>query len=198
MSNRDTIPHSDARTRRSVLAGTAAVGLAAVAGCFGEDSEEPTPEAITIEQGTICDNCTMSITDYPGPVGESFYDDPEAVLGEGEDRPAQFCSSRCTYTFEFDHEDHEPTVTYLTDYSSVDYEIDTDGAEPEISNHVEAEAFADATTLTLLVDSDVEGAMGASMIGFSDADDADEFQSEYGGDTYDHDEVDRELVTSLM
>lgn len=40
--------------------------------------------------------------------------------------------------------------------------------------------------------------MGASMIGFSESDDADAFQEEYGGDHYDHDDVDHDLVMSLM
>jgi len=44
----------------------------------------------------------------------------------------------------------------------------------------------------------VNGAMGRSIIGFSDPDDAAAFEDEYGGDLYDHDEIDSELVMSLM
>lgn len=138
----------------------------------------------------------MSVVDYPGPVGESFYEDAEELLGE--DRPAQFCSTRCTYAFRFDHDDRDPTATYATDYSSVDYTIDTDGDNPEISSHVEAEYFAPVSELTFVVDSEVEGAMGASMIGFSDPDDASAFEAEYGGDRYEHGDVTRELLMSLM
>jgi hypothetical protein len=36
------------------------------------------------------------------------------------------------------------------------------------------------------------------MIGFSDADDAAAFRDEWGGDRYEHEEVNRELVQSLM
>ena len=185
-------------TRRTVLAISALAGTTAVAGCLGND-EDDLPEPITIEAGRICDNCTMDIVEYPGPVGQSFYADPEALLGDGEDRPAQFCSSLCTYAFLFEHEDdQEPDVVYLTDYSTVDYEIDTSGDEPEISSHVEADDFGPADALTLIADSEVEGAMGASIIGFSDADDAASFEADYGGDSYEHDDVTRELIMSLM
>ncbi|OLZ40576.1 nitrous oxide reductase accessory protein NosL [Natrinema saccharevitans] len=183
-------------SRRTILAGSALTGLTALAGCLN-GNEASNPDPVTIEDGTNCDNCTMAIVDYPGPVGESFYDDAEELLDE--DRPAQFCSSLCTYAFTFEHEDEqEPSVTYVTDYSSVDYEIDTGGDAPEITSHVEADAFAPITDLTLVVDSEVEGAMGASMIGFSDSDDADAFQADYGGDLYDHGDVSRDLVMSMM
>jgi len=188
-------------TRRTVLAGTALVGLTSLAGCLGDEEEQPDP--ITIESGQICDNCTMEIVDYPGPVGLAFYADPADVLETQEeaddDRPAQFCSSVCTYTFVFQNEDDaSPEATYLTDYSSVDYEVRGEGDQAEITSHVEAEAFALADDCRLVVDSEVNGAMGRSIIGFSDPDDAAAFEDEYGGDLYDHDEIDSELVMSLM
>ncbi|ELY72056.1 nitrous oxide reductase accessory protein NosL [Natrinema pallidum] len=186
-------------SRRTVLVGSTLTGLTALGGCLGgdENADAEAPDPITIEAGTSCDNCTMAIVDYPGPVGESFYDDAEELLGD--DRPAQFCSSRCTYAFTFDHEDDsEPIATYVTDYSSVDYEIDTGDDASEISSHVEAEHFAPAADLTYVVDSEVEGAMGASMIGFSDSDDATAFQDEHGGDRYEHEDVTQELLMSLM
>ena len=184
-------------TRRTVLAGTALVAVGTLAGCLGDEDEAPDP--ITIQTGQICDNCTMDIIEYPGPVGQSFYENPEDVLPDEGDRPAQFCSSLCTYTFTFEHEDEaEPEVSYLTDYSTVDYEIDETGEDPEISSHVETDAFGRADELTLVADSEVQGAMGTSMIGFSDADEAADFQDEYGGDLYEHDEVDQQLIMSLM
>ncbi len=192
-------------TRRTVVAGTALAGLASLAGCLGDDDERPEP--ITIESGRACDNCTMEIVDYPGPVGLAFYDEPATVLeSEGEsddagglDRPAQFCSSLCTYTFVFQNEeDASPAATYLTDYSSVEYEVRGDGEDAEITSHVEADAFALADECRLVVDSDVNGAMGRSIIGFTDVDDATAFEAEYGGDLYDHDEIEAELVMSLM
>ncbi|WP_254863012.1 nitrous oxide reductase accessory protein NosL [Halovivax gelatinilyticus] len=185
-------------TRRTVLTGVTVAGLAAVAGCL-DDSDDPVSDPITIEPEMACDNCTMEIGNYRGPAGQSFYDEPEPILETDEDRPAQFCSSRCTYGFTFDHESQaEPTVVYLTDYSSVDWEVVTGGDAPEISRHLDAETFADPAELTLVVDSDVHGAMGRSLIGFSDPDDAESFQDEHGGDRYEHDEITPELLQSLM
>ncbi|MFP8953749.1 nitrous oxide reductase accessory protein NosL [Natrialbaceae archaeon A-arb3/5] len=198
-------------TRRTVLTGTALAGVGILAGCLEDESDNGFSDPITIESGQACDNCTMEIVDYPGPVGQAFYSDPAAVLTgvDGDDpnsneddeldRPAQFCSSLCTYTFLFENQDdQEPEAVYLTDYSIADYEIDDGGDEPEISSHVDAEYFELATELTLVVGSEVEGAMGQSMIGFSDDDDASDFEAEHGGDRYEHDEVDQELVMSLM
>lgn len=184
-------------TRRTVLGGVGVACLGTIAGCVGGGGTEPVPDPISIADGKGCDNCTMSIGDHPGPAGQAHYGDPTAVLDE--DRPAQFCSTLCTYTFTFDHEDDaEPVVTYLTDYSSVEYEIERDGETRVITRVLEADGFEDASALTMIADSDVQGAMGASMIPFSDADEAAAFREEYGGDEYTHDDVTRELVMSLM
>ncbi|WP_049920195.1 nitrous oxide reductase accessory protein NosL [Halobiforma nitratireducens] len=181
--------------RRTVLVGAAGVGVAALAGCLGEDGDVPDP--ITVDGDLACDQCTMQIGQHPGPVGQTHYDDPEDVLEE--DRPAQFCSSTCTYvhTFEQENAGHDPTATYLTDYSTVDYDVELDDDIEEISSHLAADSFAVVEDLTMVVDSDVQGAMGPSMIGFSDADEAEAFQAEYGGDRYDHEDVTAELVRSL-
>ncbi|RQG94205.1 nitrous oxide reductase accessory protein NosL [Natrarchaeobius chitinivorans] len=185
----------DGPTRRSVLAGTAAVALGAIAGCLGEDDA---PEPISIAGDQDCDNCTMGIGHHPGPVGQAHYENPDEVVGD--DRPAQFCSSLCTYAFTFEQADRgiDPQVTYVTDYSTVDYSITTSDGDLEISNHLDAETFATPADLALIADSEVLGAMGRSIIGFSDGDDADEFRAEYGGEEYAHEDVTMELVMSLM
>lgn len=184
-------------TRRTVLGGAGAACLGTVAGCLGDDEGESVPEPISIADDQGCDNCTMVVGSHPGPAGQAHYEDPTAVLDE--DRPAQFCSSLCTYAFTFDHEaDAEPTVSYLTDYSAVEYELEEGDDGPVITRHLDADAFGNASGLTLVVDSDVGGAMGSSLVPFSDADDAAAFQDEHGGDSYDHADVTQELIMSLM
>jgi len=188
-------------TRRTVLGGVGAASLATLAGCSGGtgngDGSESVPDPISINEEKACDNCSMKIGNYLGPAGQSHYEDPTAVEGLDEDRPAQFCSSLCTYKFTFKHES-EPQVSYLTDYSTVDYEVDESTTQTTISRHLEADAFGDVTELTMVAGSDVIGAMGDSIVPFSDADQADEFQAEYGGDIYEHDEITQELVSSMM
>jgi len=201
MCTHDSSSSGDGLRRRAVLTGTAVVGLSALAGCLDDsDGDADAPDPITIEPDRACDNCTMRIGDYMGSAGQSFYDDPDAVLaGDDTDRPAQFCSARCTYTFTFDNEaEAEPVVSYLTDYSSVDWSVDTGGDAPKMSRHLDADAFAPIADLTLVVDSDVEGAMGRSLLGFSNADDAESFQAEYGGELYEHEDVSPTLIQSLM
>ncbi|ELZ10760.1 lipoprotein NosL [Halovivax asiaticus JCM 14624] len=202
MCPRDSPSSDNDLHRRAVLAGTAVVGFSALAGCLdSSDGDADAPDPIAIDPDHACDNCTMRIGNFGGSAGQSFYDDPEAVLGPDDDtdRPAQFCSARCTYTFTFDHEaEAEPVVSYLTDYSAVDWSVDTGGDAPTMSRHLDADAFAPAADLTLVVDSDVGGAMGGSLFGFSTADDAESFQAEYDGELYDHEDVSPTLIQSLM
>lgn len=179
-------------TRRRLLSGVvAAVGIG-LAGCLGEDLPEPIP----LDGEQSCDNCGMVIREHPGPVGQTYF---AGDVPEGRDGPAWFCSSKCTYSYTFDREDEgsEVQVTYLTDYSGVDYEIEGDADSLVISAHLEAEAFADAADLVCVAGSDVEGAMGSALIPFSDVDDAEAFALEYGGETVPHGEVTRDLLAGL-
>jgi nitrous oxide reductase accessory protein NosL len=162
-------------TRREVTKSAAAVTVAALAGCTGEE----TPDPVDIESGDECDECGMVITDHPGPVGEAYFEENSPADG---DEPAKFCSASCAYRYTIDRENEgwSTVAMFLTDYSSVDYEVS--GSETKlISAHFEAAAFAATDALDVVVDSDVEGAMGSSLIPFSETDDAEAFADEYGG-----------------
>lgn len=187
-------------SRRAVLAATGAVGVASLAGCFGSDEDHPDP--VSLDDGQACDVCGMIIDSHPGPVGQSFYDDEDALPADRDDNePAYFCSSLCTYGYRFDQEDfgHEPIVTYLTDYTAVgdDWEVYDEQGMLFITAHLEADVQADVTDLTLVAGSEARGAMGESIVGFSDADDAETFADEYGGIILEHGDVNRELVDGL-
>lgn len=138
---------------------------------------------------------------HHGPVGEAFYgdDSPPSLPTDREDWIAWFCSSVCTYNYLLENEGrgHKPQLSYGTDYSSVEYELSDDGGTTVVSAHLDAEAFADLYDLTFVVDSDVEGAMGASLIGFTDEDDASQFADEHGGELLTHDDVTREVLSGL-
>lgn len=187
------------RTRRSVLATVAVGGVGVLAGCLGGD--EAGPEPVTLDEGQECDYCGMQIDMHPGPVGEAYYGDdaPEALPDDRPNGLAWFCSTKCTYNYRFENEQrgYEPQQSYGTDYSSVDYEIVDEGGATVISAHLEAAAFGDLQALTFVVGSDVEGAMGKSLIGFSDSDDASSFADEHGGELVVHGEVSRELLSGL-
>lgn len=197
MDERSTPDRTDARTtRRTLLAAAALAGAGSIAGCLGPGEDVPNP--ITIEEGHDCDQCTMDIRMHPGPVGQTYYEEPEAVVGE--DRPARFCSVLCLYSFYYEQagQGHEAEVHYATDYSTVEYEVSGDEGALVVDAHFDADEFERVEELTMVVDSDVEGAMGASLIGFTDPDEADAFQEEYGGEQYTHDDVSEELIMSLM
>lgn len=126
-----------------------------------------------------------------------FYREP--VEGRGDDEPAWFCSTVCTFDYYFEKEeaDRTPVVRYVTDYSSVDYEIVEEGPSLFVTAHLEAGSFVDADETWLVVDSEVRGAMGVSLVPFSDRGDAEEFQGDHGGDVLPFEDVTRQLVDQL-
>lgn len=187
------------RTRRTILTTLAAGGVGAVAGCLGGGRDGPDP--VALDSGQECDNCNMRIEMHPGPVGQAFYGDdaPASLPDDREDGVAWFCSSTCTYGYLLESEErgHEPTVSYGTDYSTVDYELTEDGGTTVITAHLGADGFTDLRDLTFVANSEVEGAMGGSLIGFSDADDASAFADDHGGELLTHGDVTREILSGL-
>ncbi|ELZ46836.1 NosL family protein [Halorubrum distributum JCM 9100] len=184
---------SESVPRRRLLAGIAAAGTAAVAGCAGGESNSIAP--VSIDDDQACDQCGMIVADHPGTVGQVHFEDDEPEGG----RPAQFCSATCTYTYRFDAEDagRTPLATFLTDYSAVDQEVFEEGGDTMFSSHVESEAFARETALTVVARSEVIGAMGPDLIPFSDDGDVDEFVAEYGGEAMPATEVERSTLEAL-
>jgi len=195
----ETRTDADGRTRRSVLTTVAAGGVGALAGCLSGDRSGPDP--VALNEGQACDYCNMRIEMHPGPVGQSFYGDdaPASLPDDREDGVAWFCSSTCTYNYILENEQrgHEPTVSYGTDYSSVDYDLRSDGGTTVISAHLGAESFADLHGLTFVANSDVEGAMGKSLIGFTEEGDAESFADDHGGELLTHGDVTREVLSAL-
>jgi len=134
----------------------------------------------------------------PRTVGQTFYRDNRPD-GRDEDGPAWFCSNTCLFEFYYERSETgwEPLVHYTTDYSAVEYDVFEEGPSLFVTAHPEAEAFVDGGTTTVVADSDVLGAMGPSLVPFTDPDDADEFQAEYGGEAMAFDDVRRQLIDSL-
>lgn len=188
-------------SRRTVLTAVVVGGVGGLAGCLGSDGGASGPDPIALDDGQQCDNCDMRIDAQPGPVGQAFYGEepPSSLPEDREDGVAWFCSSTCTYTFLHDAADegHDPEVSYGTDYSTVEYELEEADGATVVSAHLEADAFARLADLTFVVASDVEGAMGRSMIGFGDAEDARAFADEHGGELFEHDEITAEVVSEV-
>lgn len=183
-------------TRREVLGGVGAAAAASVAGCLGGGGEGDTPEPVTLTTEDQCEVCGMVIPNHPGPSTEIFYRDEQP---SGHDNPARFDSTWEAFQYDFERQDRgwERAAFYVTDYSSVDYTLSQDGDSTLISTHTEAEAFVDATEVTFVANSEVKGAMGRDLIGFSARADADSFSDEHGGTLLSFGDVTRETVAGL-
>ncbi|MEY7850389.1 nitrous oxide reductase accessory protein NosL [Natrarchaeobius sp. A-rgal3] len=172
-----------ARSRRRVLGGIAAVAAGGLAGCLGDDGDdEPEPtQPIALGDGATCDVCGMVIEEHFGPAGQLYFADGEPADRDG---PARFDSivELATYLEERTRRGWELRAAFVTDYSSVDYDLEERNGTTYVSSHVEASAFADATDCSYVVDSAVEGAMGPDYVPFSREADAAAFADEHGGD----------------
>ncbi|SMO50906.1 nitrous oxide reductase accessory protein NosL [Halorubrum cibi] len=198
MKERTGSAASAPRSRRRVLGGVASAVPLALAGCLGGGSGGDGGASISpvsLDGERACDQCGMIVRDHPGPVGQVHFADDEPEGG----RPAQFCSSVCTYTYRFDAEDggRDPLATFLTDYSTVDQEVFEEGGDVMFSSHVESSAFARTTELTVVAGSDVVGSMGPDPIPFSEESDVEAFVAEYGGQPMDAEAVDRGTLEGL-
>jgi nitrous oxide reductase accessory protein NosL len=180
--------------RRTVLLGGAAT-LAALAGCGGSDTADA-PEAVGLTTEDRCDVCGMVIPNHPGPSAQIFYADERP---SGHDNPARFDSTWEAFQYDFERRDRgwSREVFYVTDYSVVDYSVSEEGGDSVISTHPGAEAFADAESVTFVVGSEVNGAMGRDLIAFTERGDAESFRDEYDGTLAAFDEVTPETIAQL-
>jgi copper chaperone NosL len=182
-------------TRRAVILATGTASTMALAGCLGGDGAAG-PDPVAIEADWSCDVCGMVVTNHPGPNAEIYYADERP---NDHDNPARFCSTWEAFQFDFEKRDAgwSREAFYVTDYASVDYDVFQESGDPLISSHAEADAFTDATDVTFVVASDVKGAMGEDLIGFSDSADAEDFAEQYGGDVVAFADVTRETIAGL-
>lgn len=176
--------------RRGFLLTGSAVGAELLAGCSsGESNGGAPPDPIPLAANRECDVCGMVISEHPGPNGQIFYREHSP---ENHDAPARFDSTKaCLFPYYFEHEQRGWTaeVVYVTDYSTVDYEISDIEGRTYIETATSAETFSNAEDVVFVVGSDVHGAMGPDFIPFSDEDDGASFTDEFGGRTVTVDEI---------
>lgn len=188
-------PLSTPLSRRSMVAAGGGLAATALAGCLGgstPDSEVPAPVSLDEEQA--CDECGMIIQDYPGPTGQVYFES----LHDDRDGPAWFCSGICAYTYRFNRVDEgaTPVGTYLTDYSTTEYEL-SDDAAPFISAAVAADTFGPEAELFVVAGSEIRGAMGPDVIPFSVREDAESVAAAHGGSVRRATDVDRDLIDGI-
>lgn len=190
------------RNRRRFVTATAAVGLAGFAGClsrFDMSGGEPAPDPVDLSGGKFDDDHGMEIGPHGGANGQIFYADRTPPDREGG--PFWFHTLVFSlFPFYFDRRNRgwEATVTYVTDFSSVEYTVQVRDGAPRMPSPTAPETFGDATDLTYVVESEVMGGMGPGLHPFSDADDAEAFVSEHGGELLDYEEITPTLVEQLQ
>ncbi len=179
------------------MLGASAAGVAAsLAGCLGDlpPGDDGATDPISLADGRDCDVCGMVIENHPGPTGQLFYDGEGP---EGHDNPARFDSlKQCLFPYRLEREQlgWDLDAAYVTDYSSVDYEVSAGSDTTTISSHTAPESFARAEDLRYVVNSAVEGAMGPDFVPFSDRADAESFADEYDGEVVAYGDIDEGLV----
>ena len=183
----------DGVTRRRVIQTGAAITGTALAGCLGNGGGD-VPEPIALTAGQQCDVCGMVIEKHPGPDGQIFFRDNAP---EGHDNPARFDAlKQCLFPYLWEKQSlgWKASAIYVTDYSSVDYNVNTQGGNAYMSSHPEKEAFAEAQDLYYAVNSDVQGAMGYDFMPFSVESDATAYAEEWGGQVVRYGDIDEALV----
>lgn len=206
--------------RRTALCTAAALGVGSLAGCLGTDSgSEDAPDPVALS-GTKYDyQGGMEIGAHGGPNGQIFYQDeqPEPVAGSAavrtvhEDHDDSDADSEANlawfhtlvsglfpYHFERRERGWTAEVIYVTDYSSVEWDLPEDSSRPVMPAPTSADSFAAATELTYVGESDALGGMGAALHPFSDPSDAESFAETYSGTRYEFEEINRGLIDSLQ
>jgi len=191
------------RGRRRFISGAATAGVLTIAGCMQGNGQPPQPVALSGQKTDFQGG--MVIGDHGGPNGQIFYanTEPQPRQGAGvsdtaPDSLAWFHTlvyGLFPYHFGMRDNGAEATAIYVTDYSSVAWELSPESMT--MPAPTAPDTFADATALTYVAGSDARGGMGATLIPFSDGDDAAAFSRNYNGRTIGYDEIDRTLIAGI-
>nr|WP_254282063.1 nitrous oxide reductase accessory protein NosL [Haloarcula salina] len=174
------------------------LGAAGLTGCLGAPAgqaaqQRPTP--VDLSGSKADDEGGMVIGLHGGPNGQIFYRNNSP---DGRENPAWFHTlafGLFPYYFEHEREGWEATAIYVTDYSTVDYTLSTEG-DPTLPSPTAPDTFGDATQMHYVMESRVSGGMGPALVPFSARADADSFGDEYGGRVVVFDEITPELIAT--
>lgn len=173
-------------TRRSVLAGLVAGGLAVVAGCIGEgDSGAVKP--IALDDGQTCAVCGMVVADHYGPAVQAFYDSHP----DGGSGPVPFDSVNEFVTFDAEQstQGNDRIAAFATDYAQVDV-TPIEGADGTyLPTVVSVDAFAPVEELRFVVESELKGAMGFDAMPVSSESVGEDLIADHGGELVDWETV---------
>lgn len=181
--------------RRTTLAtfGTL-LGASGLSGCLGGVGGSERPEPVDLSGGKADDQGGMIVGKHGGPNGQIFYANNSP---EGHDNPAWFHTlafGLFRYYFRHERRGWEATAVYVTDYSQVEFELERRDGRQYMPSPTAAETFGDATAMTYVMESEVDGGMGPELHPFSAAEDAEAFVEDHGGRTVTFDEITPQLI----
>jgi copper chaperone NosL len=180
--------------RRTTLGALGSLlGSGGLAGCLGGSTR---PDPVDLSGGKADDQGGMIIGKHGGPNGQIFYANHSP---EGHDNPAWFHTlafGLFRYYFRHERRGWEAEAIYVTDYSSLDYELTERDGRLYMPAPTAAETFGDAETMTYVMESDVHGGMGPELHPFSAADDARAFVDAHGGRMVTFDDVTPQLIAA--
>jgi copper chaperone NosL len=145
--------------------------LAFAVGC-SEPTEQQVmvQQAVKIEQADSCHLCGMTISNFPGPKGESYT--------ANQDNINKFCSTRDLFGFILQPENkRQVKEVFVHDMSKTPWGQPND------------EHFIDAKQAWFVIGSTKTGAMGQTLGSFSGKSDAEVFMQEFGGQLYQFDDI---------
>lgn len=196
--------------RRTFLSNSVtAAGIAMLAGCISTGSGGAPPAPVDLSGTKFDYQGGMEIGIHGGPNGQIFYknEQPRPAVSSGADGDTTGPENLAwfhtlvfgLFPYHFDRQGRgwDAQVIYVTDYSLVDWDIAADEGRSVLPSPTSADAFAEATELTYVGGSEVMGGMGPELHPFSDSGEATSFVENYGGDTYEFDEINQALTESL-
>lgn len=135
-------------------------------------------QAMTIERGDECHLCGMIISGFPGPKGQLYK--------RGSEQNLKFCSTRDMFSYLLDPEHkHAIQTVYVHDMAVTPWDTPDD------------EFYIDARTAFYVVGHSQKGAMGPTLASFSDQRIANTFIQEFGGQLYQFEDIDQQLLLNM-
>ena len=135
-------------------------------------------QAMTIERGDECHLCGMIITGFSGPKGQLYK--------RGSEQNLKFCSTRDMFAYLLDPEHkHAIQTIYVHDMAVTPWNTPDD------------EFYIDARTALYVVGHRKKGAMGPTLASFSDQNIAKTFAEEFGGQVYQFEDINQQLLLDM-
>lgn len=161
-------------SRRMLLGLMALASLSPLAACKSEADKAASITPVEITRNTACELDGMLLMDFPGPKGQIHY--------AGQPQPAFYCDTmEVINALLVPEQVRKVNAVYVQDMGQTDWD------NPQ-------GAWIDANTAIYVLGSRRKGSMGPTLASFSQAEDAQAFAKEYGGQVVKMADIKPEMV----